>query len=262
MAFRFEREQYFYRTLEFYSFVILTAVGGGFFLHYRRMRVAARILHLEQSAALLAERERIARDVHDDLGSRLTHISLIAEISERENNPPTREQISELNSAARHAARAMEEIVWGAKPENDTWDNTLSYLIQHAEHQLATADIACRNDFNLDWADKYLAPDIRSSVLLTFKEAINNIIKHSQATEVWVSVFPTENVVTIRIKDNGRGFDPENLSEGEHNGLLNMASRMADVGGSFTIRSKTDKGTVVEIAFAALRESDTHYSGN
>ena len=154
----------------------------------------------------------------------------------------------------------MEEIVWAAKPENDTWDNTLSHLIQYAEHQLATADIACRNDFALDWSDKYLAPDIRSSVLLTFKEAINNIIKHSEATETWVSVFPTENLVTIRIKDNGTGFDPKNLSEGEHNGLQNMASRMADVGGEFTIHSRAGEGTVVEIVFAAMRESDTHFS--
>jgi signal transduction histidine kinase/ligand-binding sensor domain-containing protein len=260
--FRIERRPFFYQTWEFYVFVGLAAIGVGLLLHTRRIRVVEKIQRLEQKSALISERERIARDMHDDLGSRLTHISLIAEISEREDRQLTKEQTHELNIAARQAARAVEEIVWAAKPDNDNSDNTIDFLIQYAEHLLSAAQIACRNNSGENLPHTYLSPEHRHAVFLAFKEAINNVIKHSNAAEVKLSVSSACEKFTVRISDNGDGFDSGQVHRNGGNGLKNMEARMAAIDGTCSVRSTVNEGTVVKIIFFASRKNETSIHRN
>ena len=149
--------------------------------------------------------------------------------------------------------------MWAAEPNNDSTENTVDYLIQHAEHQLETANIACRNRTSLPLPRMELSPEIRQTVFLTFKEALNNILKHAQAKEVWLTVIPEGECIMIRVADDGVGFDPKADTGGNHNGLRNMAERMAGIGGSFAIRSEPGKGTKVEIIFAITQKGDTSF---
>ncbi len=254
---RIERPPYYYQTWGFYLFVGLSAIGTGLLLHSRRMRVVNKIQHLEHKTALISERERIARDMHDDLGSRLTHISLIAEISEQEDRSLTKEQTHELNIAVRQAARAVEEIVWAAKPDNDNSDNTIDFLIQYAEHLLSAAQIACHNNSGEHLSQAYLSPEHRHAVFLVFKEAINNVIKHSNATEVKLSISNGGEKFTVRISDNGDGFDSQQVPQGGGNGLKNMVARMTGIDGVCSVRSTVNDGTVVKIIFHASNKNET-----
>ncbi len=247
--FRFHIAAYPYQLWSFWALVAGLAAAAGYFLHRRRLAIVSHVQELEQREALVADRERIARDMHDDLGSRLTHISLLADLSKRANERPDALKLDELNLAARDAARAVEEIVWSANPGNDTIASLVAYMIQHAENVFSAAAIACRVDAALDWPELYLAPEARHSTFMAFKESIHNIVKHAGAPEVRLAIQPQGTDVHVRIADNGRGFDLERKRISEEDGLRNMAARMAKIGGQFSIRSSPGNGTVVELFF-------------
>ncbi|HAV63259.1 MAG TPA: hypothetical protein DCY13_12955, partial [Verrucomicrobiales bacterium] len=248
---RFTLSPYFFKTAPFYLICAAGILGAGFWLHRRKLSIVSRIQALEQRAALISERERIARDMHDDLGSRLTHISLLAELANRTPDKPPTGRLDELNQAARQAARAVEEIVWAANPGNDTLDSLVAYILQYASNQLNTAGIACRIDATYEWPENEVFPETRHSVFLAFKEAVNNIIKHAGAREVRLSVQPQYGEVMVRISDDGVGFDASEAQGADHDGLRNMKARLRSVGGRLTIESRTGEGTTVEMWFPA-----------
>ena len=246
---RFHLHAYPHQTWQFWVVLVALAIAGAYGLHRRRLRVLSHIQELEQRSALVSERERIARDMHDDLGSRLTHISLLADLGREAKAPLGAGRLAELNVAARDAARAVEEIVWSANPGNDTLPSLVNYLTQHAENMLGAAGIACRVNAAVEWPEVYLSPAARHAVFMAFKEALHNILKHAGATEVQLVVSPQRDQVQVRISDNGRGFDVEASRQREQDGLLNMPARLAKVGGTCSIQSTPGTGTVVEMTF-------------
>lgn len=247
--FRFHIAAYPYQTWSFWVLVFALVAAGSYYLHRRRLAIASHIQDLEQRNALISERERIARDMHDDLGSRLTHISLLADLTKRAKTGQTPDKLDELNRASREAARAVEEIVWAANPGNDTLASLMTYMTQHAGNVLSAAGIACRVDAADEWPECYLSPERRHSAFMAFKEAINNLVKHAHATEVRLSLRPEGNQAHIRIADNGRGFNQNADRQDEQDGLDNMANRMTKIGGSCRIESQPGSGTVVELIF-------------
>lgn len=254
-GFRFHIAAFPYQTTPFWVVIGGLIIAGAFQLHRRRLTVAGHIQRLEQKTALVAERERIARDMHDDLGSRLTHISLLADLTKRVQSEKKDIKLGELSLAARDAARSVEEIVWAANPGNDTLASLMSYMIQHAENQLGSADIRCRVDAASEWPECYLSPDARHSALMAFKEALNNLLKHAQATEVRLFLHPEDDHIIIRVTDNGHGFDQTAERQDEQDGLINMNNRMAKVAGHCRIESKPGAGTTVEFVFPWRKRS-------
>lgn len=248
-GFRFHIAAFPYQTTPFWVVMGGLIIAGAFRLHRRRLTVAGRIQKLEQKTALVAERERIARDMHDDLGSRLTHISLLADLTKRIQSEKKEMKLGELSLAARDAARSVEEIVWAANPGNDTLASLMNYMIQHAENVLGSADIRCRVDAASEWPECYLSPDARHSAFMAFKEALNNLLKHAQASEVCLFLHPEDDQIIIRVTDNGKGFDQTAGRQDEQDGLINMNNRMAKVAGHCRIESKPAAGTTVEFIF-------------
>ncbi|MBW8781520.1 MAG: hypothetical protein JF599_06505 [Verrucomicrobia bacterium] len=208
------------------------------FLVRRRMR--AKMRRLEQEHALERERARIARDMHDQVGANLTHIALLAGMS---STPQSR---SELADSARRAVDSLDGVVWAVNPRKDTLDSLFQYLVRFAEDFLKPTSLGLRLDFPLDVPECQLPPEFRYHVLLVVKEALNNAVKYSGATEVHLSATMEPLSLGIIIADNGGGFDVEGAAGGG-NGLRNLRERALALRGECRINSQPGAGTCITL---------------
>lgn len=229
--------------------VSLLAIALGMERLVARRRMQRKLEELRRSQAVQQERARIARDIHDDLGTVLSRISMVSEAaaSEAERGSVQEQRLNEICETSRQLTRTMEEIVWAQDPRHDSLDNMVSYMCSFASDLLGVARIACRLDIPIELPGIPLEAEQRHELFLVFKEALNNIIKHSGATEVRISLRIEPDSIRIVVEDNGRGFDTATLPEGKGNGLTNMKNRLHRLGGNVGIQSEPGKGTRVEI---------------
>jgi len=199
---------------------------------------------LEQQNALARERARIAADMHDELGSRLTRIGLLGELARRDAVRPEQmaRHLDHITHQSRELAKSLDEIVWTVNPRNDTLDRLAAYIVHYTEEFLDAAPIRCRLDVPADLPALPLTAERRHNLFLAFKEALNNVAKHSGATEVEVRLAVHPPWIELSVADNGRGFAKPS-SDGD--GLLNMKARLADVGGEFVLTASPGGGTLV-----------------
>jgi signal transduction histidine kinase len=209
-------------------------------------------LRLERERALEAERARIARDIHDDLGASLTHIALLGELAQNDIGHPerTRTHVDDIFRAARKLTRSVDEIVWALNPSNDTLARFAAYVGDFTQDFLQPADIRCRLIFPAEWPERTLLPKTRHDLFLVIKEVLHNIVSHSGAKNVRFEITPDGDALRITIRDDGRGFDPQSTvlgRPGGGHGLASMRRRMQDVGGTLNIRSTPGNGTTVTL---------------
>ncbi len=217
------------------------------YISFRQLR---KKLHaLEQQAAIERERGRIARDIHDDLGNRLTKIELLTGLAQRDHSTPdkTVSHIQHISSTARQATDALDEIVWAINPRNDTLPHLVNYLGQFTVDFLRTASIRYHVDLPDNPPSKSISSEVRHNLFLVVKESLNNIARHAGATEVSMIILASDKSVTVIIEDNGRGFNGS-CKNYEANGLKNMRQRMVEIGGEFEL--KTTPGTGTRISFS------------
>ncbi len=217
-------------------------------------RVQRQIQLLEQQQALEKERDRIARDMHDDVGGSLTRITLLSEIAEAEissgkfaTSEDAKSRIQKISNMSRELVQNIDEIVWAVDPGNDTLEKFASYICHMADEVLKVTAINCRLDVPAILPHQFLRSDIRHNLFLVVKEALNNTIKHSQAAEVHLQMGVEKDGFTISITDNGRGFAVDTASPFS-NGLKNMRKRMEKIGGSFQLESRPGRGTGITLA--------------
>ncbi len=245
----FEVPLAFWRTPRFWGLVgtlILAAVAGGWrYLVWRRMRL--QLQQLEQQRAVDRERLRIAQDIHDDLGARITQISLLSAVAQREPSFPedARADFGRVSQMTRDLVSALYETVWAVNPENDNLDALANYLCQMGNQLCAQARLRCRLDVPDSPPSLALSSQVRHHLILAVKEAIHNVIKHAHASEVRLRIAFESAVLNISIHDDGRGFDPAACPPG--NGLGNLKCRLESIGGSFTIESRLGAGTDVRL---------------
>ncbi len=214
-------------------------------------RTQREIATMRQQQALDQERMRIARDLHDEIGANLTHISILGTIASREGVAVSEMRIKclEVAEVARETIRACSEIVWSVNPLNDTLVSVIRHLTLYAQEYLQSAGIiACAIETELSGADVRLNPKVRHELLMTFKEALQNVVKHSKAAEVRLSFALKNDMFCVRIVDDGQGFDAAacSVSEGFHgNGIRNMTERIRGIAGNLVIESCVGKGTTV-----------------
>lgn len=199
---------------------------------------------LAQQHALDAERSRIAADMHDQLGSRLTHLTMLSELSRRELSHPETlaRNLDKLTTQSRQVARSLDEIVWTVNPGNDTIERTAAYMVHFTEEFFEPFPIRCLLEVPARLPDRTLTSDRRHELFLAFKEALNNVAKHAQATEVTLRLATTPDCLTIVIHDNGCGFTP---GTNAGHGLGNMSRRITTIGGHFELTSVPGQGTTV-----------------
>jgi signal transduction histidine kinase/ligand-binding sensor domain-containing protein len=275
VSFAFTVLPFFWQTGWFRAVTIvalLIAAGGlGWFETRRRMR--RELEKLEQQRAIENERSRIAKDIHDDLGSTLTHITMLSDPQRdaKEVVPSSPDNLHQIHTIARELTQSMDEIVWAINPQHDTLDSLMAYLEMFAQDFLETAGLRCRLDVPLKFPVLPLTADARHNLFLAFKEALHNVVKHSGATEVRITATLSTTVFILALQDNGSGFTlsetqgaraAESERSGFGNGLANMRRRLKNIDGHCCIESAPGKGTkvtfVVHLPLASaskLRES-------
>jgi len=226
-------------------------VGGFRYGAYRRLKLRLRLEREREQ-----ERARIARDIHDDLGTALTRISLLSEklkakMNSREDEIALLEQI---HNSAQQMTRALDETIWAVDPGQDSLESLGNYIASMAQDILSAANIRCRLELPLPMPNCAVPATIRHQISLTCKEVLNNIAKHSQATEAHVELIPGKGNFVIVVKDNGKGFDPaaktragESAVARAGHGLANIRHRLASVGGQAEIRSAAGQGTSIRL---------------
>ena len=219
------------------------AIGLLFFAFYRR-RARHRLAAIKLQHALEKDRARIARDMHDDLGTRVTVLNLAASFVRRaiDGDPEkARMQVVRMESAARDLVNAMDGLVWAVNPSNDTLDHLAVHLSAVAQEIFRDSPVKLRIDIPQNLPALPVMSDFRHHFALGVKEALHNVLKHAGPCEVIFSLRLDGNELIAEVTDNGRGFDPGAPREG--NGLHNLAARLQELGGSCSIESVPGKGT-------------------
>jgi signal transduction histidine kinase len=217
-------------------------------------RLRQRLREAEHETALERERARIARDIHDDLGSRLTKIVLLSGLANRDTAAPEKmaERVADISETAQQLVKSLEETVWTVNPRNDTLPHLISYIGQFAVKFLRTAEIVCDLDVPDDPPTLPVSADLRHHLLLAMKEALTNVVRHSGATRVMLGVKLTATMLELRLEDNGRGFTAVS-TDADADGLRNMQQRMIQIGGRFDIQSGPAGGTRVSLVLPRSR---------
>lgn len=203
----------------------------------------------ERQRALEEERSRIAQDLHDDLGATLTQIRFLSALESRDALLPqtSRDRMGQVSEKSREMVTSLDEIVWAVNPANDSLPSLATYLCQFAEEFLRATPISCRLDVEDALPQTALTSEIRHNLYLAVREALNNIAKHSEATEVWLRIQSGPDHLRISIEDNGRGFSHlSTASTGE--GLANMRRRLEKISGTFECETQPGSGTVCRIS--------------
>lgn len=215
-------------------------------LYRRRSRLRVRALRLKN--ALAEDRARIARDLHDDLGTRISVLTMSGALVRRyfESDPSTSlVHLNRMDSAARNLVAAMDDLVWSVDPSNDTLEDFGNFLARCAQEIFGQSPIQCRLDLPAELPEVTLHSEARHHFSLTVKECCHNILRHAGPCEANIKLrYQSENRrLSIEISDTGRGFDPEASREG--NGLDNMKRRIEEIGGTIEFTSVEGAGTKV-----------------
>ena len=185
--------------------------------------------------AMQQERDRISADMHDELGSGVTAIRLMSEIlKSKMKGQPILPELEKISSNANDLLGKMNTIIWTMKSSNDTVESLVAYIRAHAIEYFDSTPIDCSVRLPAVIPQVDISGEKRRNIFLSIKEALNNAMKHSQATEIMIDIITKESLLVIRITDNGIGIDTEQLRR-FGNGLSNMRRRMESIGGSFAI---------------------------
>jgi ligand-binding sensor domain-containing protein/signal transduction histidine kinase len=236
-------QPHFYETWWFRALAAMIILGSvaAIVRFAATRRLHQRMEQLERRQAIERERARIAKDIHDDLGASLTLIAVLGDLAKKEK---TWERIEKMSGTARDAVKSLDEIVWAVNPRNDTLSHLIDYMGQFATGYLRDAGIRCLLDVPDHPPVQEVPANVRHNVFLVVKEALQNIVKHAHATEVWLRVNTGGADLTVSVEDNGCGFNgaPEDAWA---DGLRNMRQRLSEVGGECQITSRVNAGTAI-----------------
>ena len=201
---------------------------------------------VEQQHAMEQERGRIAQDLHDELGSSLTEITMLGVRAQAGSTTPSKrsEYLEQMSEKARQMVTALDEIVWAMNPTHNSLGSMMSYFSIYAERFLGLANIGLRFEAPLDVGEYAVDSRRRHQLFLAFKEALTNVVRHSKATEVRLRVEVRQGEMWLSVSDNGLGWSDGGLTE-EMDGVINMRTRLEKLGGRFEIKSKSGSGTEV-----------------
>lgn len=191
------------------------------------------------------ERERISADMHDELGSGMTAIRLMSEIARRKMKENTPVEIEKISHSADEVLNKMNAIIWSMNSGNDTIDNLVSYIRSYALEYFENTPIACKIFTPEHIEPTELTGDKRRNLFLSVKETLNNVLKHSKATEITID-FKIDRLLTIKITDNGIGIDMQKIRQ-FGNGLKNIKKRMESIGGSYQIENNSGTITFLKL---------------
>jgi signal transduction histidine kinase len=194
---------------------------------------------MEKQVAVLAakqdERNRISVDMHDELGSGVTAIRLMSEIVKSKMKNTTLPEIDKISNSANDLLTKMNTIIWTMTSSNDTIENLIAYIRSYAVEFFENTSIDCIFSMPTSIPAREISGEKRRNIFLSVKEALNNVVKHSQSSVVRINVTVQDRMI-IEIQDDGVGIDLEKLRK-FGNGLNNMKKRMASINGEFQVEN-------------------------
>jgi signal transduction histidine kinase len=227
--------------------VFLTGLAVAYVRLRRRFQ---KIIEKYRESARSEERNRLARDLHDGMGSALTQIALDARKALK--FAQTSEADARLASIADSSSEALEkldDIVWVTDPEEDSLASLLDHISDFSARFARTAEIQCRLNFPSQVPETIVSAPFRHHVFSAVKEAVRNVVRHANASTLYVRATISEADLEIVITDDGKGFSvgASETSTREGNGLKNIVVRIKAVGGNVKITSVPSEGTTVQI---------------
>lgn len=238
VLYQFHLPQYYYKTWWFITSLAMLFCLGVYGIYLARIR---RIKHLESI------RNRISRDLHDDIGSALSSIRILS--GQRKTSVDQDQEIfRRINRSSQQMLDNMDDIIWAIQPENDSGEQLLIRMREFASEVVEAAGMQCYLQFDERIEQRHFGINQKRNVYLVFKEAINNAVKYSNGHEVKITFrFKHANTLELEISDNGVGF---NLSENQQgNGLRNMQRRADEMNGQLSIISHPNQGTQINLSF-------------
>ncbi|WP_018617128.1 sensor histidine kinase [Segetibacter koreensis] len=233
----------FWRTWWFLSLMIFLAAWIIYEVHE---------LRVNKLLAVEALRSRVARDLHDDMGSTLSTISILSSMAKSKINEDalkTNEYLVKISEYSERMMDAMDDIVWSIKPSNDSMQKVTARMREFATNVLEAKEIDFEFVITEDVYDVKLNMEARRDFFLIFKEAVNNAAKYSKANKVLIQLTLQNKKLVLVVKDDGCGFD---VDEADGNGLGNMKKRADNMNGDVTIKSFIGKGTTVRLVIPLL----------
>lgn len=221
---------------------LLVALGAGLYRLQQGIRLRLRLA--EERSLVEKERARIARDIHDDLGAKLTRVVFLSQMAGHTaaGQPGPLPARTALTEAALEAVQSLAEVVWATNPERDNLDSLASFMCQQAEKFVAGSPVRLHLDVPRNLPRLPLGSDFRHHLFRVVKEALNNALKHAHARHIVLRLRLAPGVVRLAVTDDGQGFRPEEaINVG--NGLLSMQTRVAALGGRLRILSRPGRGT-------------------
>ncbi len=202
----------------------------------------------EKQRMIESERARIARDLHDDLGAGLTEVNVLGCLASRPvaSANDRNDYLNKIANVSKNLVSSLDEIVWAINPQNDPIASLASYFSFYATNFLEQAAVTCALDISDNLPDQPLDSKSRHEMFLAFKEALNNVVRHANATEVWLRIQIEGNNLVVTVADNGRGFYSTTAVQGQ-DGLESMHGRMKALNGACLVESNGGKGTLVKL---------------
>ena len=247
---KFELRPHFYQTVWFYLILAASAAALIVLLLRRRLRVA----ELE-FRAVLGERNRIAREIHDTLAQGYVGISVqlevLSELLRQQKLDAAQKNLDTTRDYVRQGLADARQSIWALRSQ-DSGETTLPVRLRRMVEADCAAGLEC--NFNIFGAYRPLPPGTEREILRIAQEAIHNVKKHAGAQHLFVQLEYGASGIALEVRDDGRGFAPGPESEPGHYGLTGMRERAASIGGTLEITSEPRTGTTVRLRASAPRE--------
>lgn len=220
---------------------LLTLIGGLLFNRYNLQK------KIKEQYALLEVRNKISKDLHDDIGSTLTSIHILSKVSEQaiDNNPDkVKEMLHTISDQSKQVQQNMSDIVWAIRPDNDKIDNLITRMREFIGQAFEPQGITTNLKVDENILEISLPMAFRKEILLIYKEAMNNVLKHAKATHVDITFNKQKDTLNLTIKDNGQWKHNPNATG---TGSQSMRERASHIAGTLEVR-EVNPGTMVSIS--------------
>lgn len=227
------------RNIVIAGVVLLTLFAGILFNRYKLKK------KLEQQQQLLHIRNDISSNLHDDIGASLSNINILNELTKRNVADPEKAKsyLAKAGDDIQRISESLSDIVWNINPQYDDLDHLFIRMKRYAADILDGKEIAAQLSFPSDMEKLTMPMDQRRDFYLIFKEAVNNLVKYSKATEAIIKVHIVDQQIHLKVTDNGKGFDLNNTRMG--NGVQNMKQRADKWSSSLLVQSEIGMGTTI-----------------
>ena len=236
----------FWRTWWFIVLSISTFITIIYLIYHYRVN---QLLKIERM------RTRIATDLHDDIGASLSRIALFSEVAKEEASkasPRLLEMSQKIGDNARELLDAVGTLVWSIDPRHDRFDDVITHMKNFAQEMFSVKGIEYSLDIQPELSKLRLPLDVRKNLLLVFKEAVNNVVKHADCKTAQVSMRLVDGLLEMNITDDGKGLPAHGTHDGH--GLTNMKLRAQAMNADLSIHSRDGKGAVVSLRLSLARK--------